>query len=66
MTQIKLYNVVGMDDLEGITFARCTTPKKAEKAKKLLETEGFEDMLNIIQEEILADVIEIDSQLLEL
>ena len=55
-----------MDDLEGTTFARCTTYEKAQKAKEILEAEGFEDVLDIVQDKISVDVIEVDSQLLEL
>ena len=62
----KLFNVVGLDDLEGMTFARCTTYEKAQKAKELLEEEGFEDMLDIIQDEMPIDVIEIGGELIEL
>ena len=39
---------------------------KLERAKECLEQEGFEDMIDIVQDEIPVDVIEIDSQLLEL
>lgn len=66
MMWTRLYNVIGIDDLEGSTFARCTTYEKAEKAKEILEAEGFKEMLDIVQDEIPVDVIEIDSQLLEL
>ena len=66
MMWIKLFNVIGIDDLEGTVFARCTTYEKAVKAKEYLEQEGFEGMLDIVQDEIAVDVIEIDSQLLEL
>ena len=66
MIWTRLYNVVGMDDLEGTTFARCTTYEKAQKAKEILEAEGFENVLDIVQDEIPVDVIEVDSQLLEL
>ena len=66
MIWTRLYNVVGKDDLEGITFARCTTYEKAQKAKEILETEGFEGSLDIFQDKIPVDVIEVDSQLLEL
>lgn len=52
--------------LEGTVFARCTTYEKAVKAKEFLEQEGFEGMIDIVQDEIAVDVIEIDSQLLEL
>lgn len=66
MIWTKLYNVIGIDDLEGTTFARCTTYEKAQEAKKILEAEGFENILDIVQDEIPVDVIEVDSQLLEL
>lgn len=33
----KLYNVVGMYELEDCTFARCTTYDKAKKALKITE-----------------------------
>ena len=66
MMWTKLFNVIGIDDLEGTVFARCTTYKKALKAKEFLEQEGFEGMIDIVQDEIAVDVIEIDSQLLEL
>ena len=62
----RLFNVVGMDDLEGTVFARCTTYEKANKVKELLEAEGFEDMLNIAQDEISIDVIEIGGELIKL
>ena len=67
MNEMRLFNVVGMDDLEGTVFARCTTYDKAQKAKELLEAEGFEDMLDIEQDEMLPiDVIGIGGKLIEL
>lgn len=66
MMWTRLYNVIGLDDLEGTVFARCTTYEKAQKAKEMLEAEGFENILDIVQDEIPVDVIEVDSQLLEL
>ena len=66
MNDMRLFNVVGMDDLEGTVFARCTTYEKAQKAKELLEVEGFEDMLDIVPDEMPVDVIEIDGKLIEL
>lgn len=66
MMWTKLVNVIGIDDLEGTVFARCTTYEKAVKAKECLEREGFEGMIDIVQDEIPVDVIEIDSQMLEL
>ena len=62
----RLFNVVGMDDLEGTVFVRCTTYEKANKAKELLEAEGFEDMLDIVQDEMPINVIEIGGELIEL
>lgn len=43
-----LYNVCGYEDVDQLFFARCTTYEKAEKAKKLLEKEGFIDCLEIL------------------
>lgn len=34
MNRIRLYDVVGIDDLEGTVFAMCTTLEKAKVAKK--------------------------------
>lgn len=66
MINTKLYNVVGIDDLEGTTFARCSSLAKAVKAQTLLKKEGFENMLDIVQDEMLIDVIEIGGKLIEL
>ena len=66
MNEMRLFNVIGMDDLEGTVFARCTTYEKAQKAKELLEKEGFEDLLDIVQDEMSIDVIEIGGELIEL
>lgn len=62
----RLYSVIGLNDLEGTTFARCTTFEKAKKAKKLLEENELEDKLDIIQDELPIDVIEIDNKIIEL
>lgn len=59
-----VYRVVGCDDLEGHNFACCTTLEKAEKALRLLEKEGFEDQVAIIQGKL--DVIEIGDDLIQL
>lgn len=66
MVGINLYNVIGLDDLEGMTFARCTTIDKAVKAKKMLEKNGFEDVLEITQDNLPVDMVEIDGELIEL
>ena len=61
-----LFNVVGIDDLEGMTFARCTTYEKAQYAKELLEEEGFEDMLDIVQDNLPVDAVKIGDRLIRL
>lgn len=66
MKEIRLFNVVGMDDLEGTVFARCTTLTKAVIARDKLEKEGFEGMLDIVQDEIPIDVIGLGGELIEL
>lgn len=64
---IKLYNVIGINDLEGTTFCRCTSYEKALNALELLENQGYdESSFNIIQDEMPVDVIEIDGVLVEL
>lgn len=66
MNKIRLFNVIGLDDLEGTVFTRCTTYEKAQKAKELLEAEGFEDVLDIVQDEIPINAIKIGRELIEL
>ena len=61
-----LYNVVGIDDLEGLTFARCTTLKNANKAMMLLEDEGYECMLRIEKDEIVVDEIVYGNEVIDL
>lgn len=66
MNDTKLFNVIGTDDLEGVVFARCTTEEKANKAKKLLEEVGYEDILDIKQDQTPIDTIEIDGKIINL
>lgn len=40
----KIYEVVGINDLEGMIFAVCTSVDKAIEAEKLLKAQGFEDI----------------------
>lgn len=40
----EIYEVVGANDLEGMTFAICTSEDKAIEAEKLLKAQGFEDV----------------------
>lgn len=61
-----LYNVVGIDDLEDLTFARCTTIVKAERAKSMLEDEGLECMVRIVKDEVDVDTVEINGRIVEL
>ena len=63
---MKLYNVIGIDDLEDLTFARCTSLEKARAAKTMLENEGFEDMLRIVVDNLEIDIVEINGKLIKL
>lgn len=63
---MNLYNVVGIDELEGLTFARCTTLAKANKAKTLLEDEGYECVLRIEKDAINVDEIIIGTKVVDL
>ena len=66
MMNENIYNVMGLDDLEGMIFARCATFEKAQRAKEITEANGFEGMLDIVQDETPVDVIEIGGKLIEL
>lgn len=64
---IRLYNVIGTDDFEGTTFCRCTSYEKALNALELLENQGFDGLLDMIQDDIPVDVVRgIDGVLVEL
>ena len=66
----RLFNVIGISDFEGVTFGRFTTYSKAQTAKEMLkaalEAAGFEDRLDIVQDEIPIDHIEIDGKMIKL
>lgn len=62
----RLFDVIGLNNFEGYTFAQCTTYEKAQKAIKILEAEGFEGMFDIVQTEMLIDVVELYGELIEL
>ena len=66
MDRIQIWEVVGVDDLEGSTFAQCSTEEKANKAMKLLENEGFEDMLRVKQSSLRIDQIIIGDKFVQL
>ena len=66
MEKIKLYIVEGIDEFQGSTFAHCTTLAKAKKAKKILESEGFDNILKICKSNIAVDTIELDNKTIEL
>ena len=61
-----LYNVVGIDDLEGLTFARCRTLSNTIKAMMLLEEQGYEYMLRIEKDIIVVDEIVVDNEVIDL
>lgn len=65
-TGIPIWEVVGIDDLEGNTFAQCTCKKNAEKALDLLERQGFEDVLEIRESNLLLDKIELGGSIIPL
>lgn len=65
-TGISIWEVVGIDDLEGNTFAQCTCKENAEKALDLLERQGFEDVLEIRESNLLLDKIELGVSIISL
>ena len=55
MNGMQIWEVNGIDDLEGTCFAQCSTKEKAEKAMRILEENGFEDMLVVKQSSLRLD-----------
>ena len=49
--------VEGVDDLEGTIFAYCRSKETAEKARSIVESNGFEDMVEITYSELQMDTI---------
>lgn len=63
---MKLWNLIGIDDLEGLTFGRFSTQVKAEKAKEILENIGLDDALDIVQDSMDIDTIELSDKIIEI
>lgn len=60
---MKIWCVDGIDDLEGNTFAFCSSEKTATKAKELLENyAGLENMLEIKESNLELDMIMIKGE----
>lgn len=66
MNEMQIWEVNGIDDLEGICFAQCSTKEKAEKAMRILEENGFEDMLVIKQSNLQLDQLLVEDELIQL
>lgn len=62
---MKLWLIVGVDDLEGLTFAYCTTVEKVKKAFNLINENGFND-IEIVESDIDLDCIKFDGQRIKL
>lgn len=66
MNGMQIWEVNGIDDLEGTCFAQCSTKEKAEKAMQILEENGFEDMLEVEQSNLRLDQLFIEDKLIQL
>ena len=66
MDGMQIWEVVGIDDLEGSVFAQCSTEEKANKAIKLLENECLENMLVGKQRILIFDQIMIVDKFIQL
>lgn len=66
MNGMQIWEVNGIDNLEGICFAQCSTKEKAEKAMRILEENGFEDMLVIKQSNLRLDQLIIGEEIIQL
>lgn len=66
MNEIQIWEVNGIDDFEDLCFAQCSTKEKAEKAMRILEENGFEDMLVIKQSNLQLDQLLVEDELIQL
>jgi hypothetical protein len=66
MEEMLIWEVNGIDDLEGTCFAQCSTKEKAEKAMQILEENGFENMLEVRQSCLKLDQISIGGKPIKL
>lgn len=66
MNRMQIWEVNGIDDLEGTCFAQCSSKEKAEKAMQILEKNGFEDMLIVEQSSLQLDQLLIEDKLIQL
>lgn len=66
MNGMKIWEVNGIDDLEGTCFAQCSSKEKAEKAMQILEKNGFENMLIVEQSSLRLDQLLIEDKLIQL
>ena len=66
MDGMQIWEVNGIDDLEGTCFVQCSSKEKAEKAMQLLEENGFDGLLVIHQSNLRIDQLLIGDQLIQL
>lgn len=66
MEGMLIWEVNGIDDLEGTCFAQCSTKAKAEKAMQILEENGFEGILEVRQSNLRLDQLSIGGKLIKL
>ena len=66
MKEMLIWEVNGIDDLEGTCFAYCSTKEKAEKAMQILEENGFENILEVRQSNLRLDQLSIKGKLIKL
>lgn len=66
MEGMLIWEVNGIDDLEGTCFAQCSTKEKAEKAMQILEENGFENILEVRQSNLRLDQLSIKGKLIKL
>lgn len=66
MDGVNIWEVTGIDDLEGTCFAQCSSEEKAEKAMQILEENGFKDMLVAKQSSLRLDQLLIGDRLIQL
>lgn len=66
MQKNNLWEVIGIDDLDNMTFAQCSNKEKAIKARNILEENGFKGSVDVRKSCLELDVLMINGERIEL
>lgn len=66
MQKNNLWEVIGIDDLDNMIFAQCSTKEKAIKVREILEVNGFGGSVDVRKVGLELDVLVINGERIEL